>query len=107
MKRIEINGKGLDIINMNTFFKRLKGLMFKKDIINKAYMFEKTNGIHTFFMYQNIDVILTDKNYRIIYIKENLSKNKIILPQKGVYFTFELPLETAKYFRVGNKLDIK
>ena len=88
--------KNIDIIDCNTFFSRLIGFMFKKNI-NNALLFNKCNSIHTFFMKENIDVIMCDKNNTIIYYYNNLKKNKIILPKKKVYKTIELPVN---YFEI-------
>ncbi len=72
-----------------TFFQKLKGLMFKK---NFDYILKfKTNGIHTFFMKTKIDVVLTDKNGKILYIYKSLKPNRIILPKKHVAYTYEMP----------------
>lgn len=96
--------KKLEIKEYNTPLKKLKGLMFKKDF-NYAVRL-RSNGIHTFFMKKPIDVILTDKNKNIIKIYRNVLPNKIILPKKGVYYTYELPINTIKNIKEKNKLDI-
>jgi uncharacterized membrane protein (UPF0127 family) len=90
MKLIYEN-KNIDIIDCNTFFSRLIGFMFKKNITN-ALLFNKCNSIHTFFMKSNIDVIMCDKENNIIHYYNNLKKNKVILPKKKVYRTIELPV---------------
>ena len=90
MKLIYEN-KNIDIIDCNTFFSRLIGFMFKKNI-NNALLFNKCNSIHTFFMKSNIDVIMCDKENNILYYYNNLSKNKVIFPKKNVYKTIELPV---------------
>lgn len=64
--------------------------MFKKNI-SYGLCFPKCNSIHTFFMKENIDIIMTDINYNILYIYKNFPKSKIILPKKKVYYTFEFP----------------
>ena len=79
------------IKDCNTFFSRLIGFMFKKNITH-ALLFNNCNSIHTFFMKKNIDVIMCDKNNKILYFYHNLSKNKIIWPKKNVYKTIELPV---------------
>ena len=66
----------------NNIFNRFLGLMFKKNI-DYGLCFPKCNSIHTFFMKIPIDVIMTDKNYNILYIFNNLKPNKIILPKKN------------------------
>ena len=85
------NGKGIKIIECKSFFARLKGFMFQKSI-NYALLFNRCNSIHTFFMKCNIDVIMCDKDNNILYYYNNLTKDKIILPKKGVYKTIELPV---------------
>lgn len=102
MKLIYDN-KCIEIKNCNTFFSRLKGFMFKKNI-DCALLFNNCNSIHTFFMKNNIDVIMCDKENTILYYYNNVSKNKIILPKKMVYKTIELPVN---YFNVKIKEKIR
>lgn len=89
----------------NTFIKKLKGLMFIKEF-NYILKF-KTNGIHTFFMKINIDVILTDKENKILYIYRNLKPNKIILPKRKVKYTYEMPVNYIKNIKIGDNLNLK
>ena len=95
----------MKIREANTFIKKLKGLMFIKkfDYILKF----KTNGIHTFFMKTNIDVILTDKEGKILYIYKNLKPNKIILPKRKVKYTYEMPVNYIKNIKIGDYLNLK
>lgn len=93
---LNYKNKQIKLYECKSFFSRLKGLMFQKDI-NYALLFNKCNSIHTFFMKENIDVILCDKNNKIIYFYPNLKKNKIILPKKGVTKVIETP---ANYFNI-------
>lgn len=88
----------------NNFLDRFKGFMFKKNI-NICLCFPKCNSIHTMFMLKPIDVIMTDKNYKIIYIFKNVKPFKIILPKKNVYYTFELPINKFK-FKINEKIKI-
>lgn len=95
----------MKIKEANTFIKKLKGLMFKK---NFDYILKfKTNGIHTFFMKTEIDVILTDKNNKILYIYKKLKPNKIILPKKNVKYTYEMPVNYIKNIKIGDYLNLK
>ena len=79
--------------------------MFTKNISN-ALLFSKCNSIHTFFMRDNIDVIMCDKDNNIIYYYRDLSKNRIILPKKGVSKVLETP---SCYFNIeiGKKIIIE
>ena len=76
--------------------------MFKKNI-DKILCFPKCNSIHTFFMFDKIDVIMTDKNFNIKYFYKNLKPWRLILPKKGIYYTFEFPKNTYTF---DKKLDI-
>ena len=73
------------------------GFMFQKDKIKASKRFPKCNSIHTFFMKSNIDVIMCDKNYKVLYFYKNLPKNRIILPKKNVCTVIETP---SNYFNV-------
>lgn len=96
--------KDIKIKNCNNFFNRLLGLMFKKNI-DYALCFPKCNSIHTFFMFNPIDVIMTDKDYNILYIFKNVKPNKIILPKKNVYYTFEFPVNKVNY-KLNEKIKV-
>ena len=75
------NNKDIDLYECKSFFSRLKGFMFTKNI-DKALLFDRCNSIHTFFMKENIDVIMCDKDNKVLYDYKDLTKNKIILPKK-------------------------
>ena len=79
--------------------------MFKNNI-TIALLFEQCNSIHTFFMRENIDVIMCDENNNILYFYKDLPKNKILWPKKGVRKVFETP---SGYFdiEIGKKMIIK
>lgn len=79
--------------------------MFKKNF-KYGLCFKRCNSIHTFFMKENIDIIMTNKHNKILYIHNNLKKNKIILPKKGVYYTYELPNGSNNYI-VGDYLKFR
>ena len=97
------NNKEIELINCVSFYSRLKGFMFKKNI-NNALLFNKCNSIHTFFMKENIDVIMCDKDNNILYFYKDLKKNKIIFPKKNVYKVIETP---SNYFDIKKNTKIK
>lgn len=86
---------GVKIIEAKGFKMRLLGFMFKKNI-NCGLLFKNCRSIHTFFMKDKIDVLLTDKEDNIIKKYKNLSKNKIIIGSKRVKNIYELPKNTIK-----------
>lgn len=99
---LHLNHKDIEVKNCIKFKDRFIGLMFKKNIT--PYYFPHCNSIHTFFMKANIDVIMTDKNNKVIAIYNDVSKNKIIINKKA-YNTLELP--SSKYkIKLGDILNI-
>ena len=98
--KVIINNKKIALREANTFIKKLKGLMFKKNINYCLRL--KTNNIHTFFMKEPIDIIMTDKYNNILYIFKNVKKNKIIIKPK-VYYTYEFP---NNFINNINKIEI-
>ena len=101
---ITIDNKNIKLKKVNSFKEKFFGLMGKTNI-DYALLF-RCNGIHTFFMKEDIDIILTDKNYKILFLYKNLKKNRIILPKKSVYYTIELPFNSIKRIRIGDVIPI-
>lgn len=97
------NSKKIELINCKSFYSRLMGFMFKKNI-NNALLFDKCNSIHTFFMKENIDVIMCDKDNNVLYFYKDFKKNKIIFPKKNVCKVIETP---SNYFNVEKNTKIK
>ena len=97
--------KKIELFECKSFYERLKGFMFEKNI-NRALLFNRCNCIHTFFMKEKIDVIMCNKENVILYYFKNFDKNKIIFPKKNVYKTIELP---TNYFdiKVNEGIEIK
>lgn len=88
--RLWYQGKQIELKNCTSFFSRLIGFMGKKNI-KSALLFKHCNSIHTFFMKENIDVIMCDKNNKILFYYKDLPKNRIILPKKRVSSVYEVP----------------
>lgn len=97
--------KCIELKECKTFSSRLLGFMFKKDI-SSSLLFDRCDSIHTFFMKENIDVIMCDRNNNVLFFYKDLPKNKIIWPKKGVSRIFETP---SGYFdvEIGKKMIIK
>lgn len=76
-----------------SFKERLFGLMFKKNI-NNGLLFKNCRSIHTFFMLEEIDVIATDKNDKIIKTYKNIKPCRILIAPKKTKNIYELPKNT-------------
>lgn len=85
------------------FKDRLLGNCFKKEI-KEILVFPKCNSIHTFFMKVPIDVIVLDKECKIIHIEKNLKPWKILLPKRNGYYTLEYPNSKTNY-QLGEKIE--
>lgn len=101
---LKLDNKKIEIKKVIGIKDNFLGFMNKKNF--KYGLLFRCNGIHTFFMKENIDVILTDKNYKILYLYKDLKKNKIILPKKNVYYTIELPAQSIKKLHIGDQISI-
>jgi len=86
------------------FKDRLLGKMFQKKINNQILCFPKCNSIHTFFMFKNIDIIITDENRKIIKIITNLKPWKIIFPIKKAYYIYEIDHNIISLQKNFNKI---
>lgn len=76
--------------------------MFIRKKLDFGVCFPNCNSIHTFFMFQSIDVVMTDINNKILYIYQNFKPWKIILPKKNVYYTYELPLGSTHNLNIND-----
>ena len=103
--KLKINNDLVEIKEIKKFKDKLLGLMGKKNF--KYGLLFRCNGIHTFFMKEKIDVILTDKDYKVLYLYRSVHKNRIILPKKDVYYTIELPNNSVVRINIGEFLNIK
>ena len=81
--------------------------MFKIEPITYGLRFPKCNSIHTFFMYQSVDIIMTDKNNRILYLYQNFKPWQIIWPKKGVYYTYEFAANSMDSYGVNDIFRVK
>lgn len=76
----------------DTYFKRLKGLMFTKELPSQnALQIIPCSEIHTFFMNYSIDVLYLDGNNSIVYMDEKLQPRKVGKYVKNAKSVIELP----------------
>ena len=92
----------MKIIYADTFFKRFKGLMGKKDFDDGLLFMNLTDSsIHTLFMRFEIDVYFIDEN-NTVYDKVSLKPWRFYRPEKQAKYI----LETRKN-RMNLKIDDK
>ena len=96
----------MKVIVAKTFKDKLIGLMNKKNI-DYGLLIENCKSIHTFFMLESIDVLLLDKNNRILMINRSVKPNKIIIfKNKKRTNILELPSNSSINLKVNDIIDI-
>ena len=79
----------MEIIYADTFFKRFKGLMGKRDFNNVLVFTNLTDSsIHTMFMRFEIDVYFIDENMRV-FDKTTLKPWRFYKPEKQAKYIIE------------------
>ncbi len=96
--------KNIKIILANTFYKRFKGLMLKKDFKDGLLFTNLTDSsIHTLFMRFEIDIYFLDE-YGTIFEKASLKPWKFYRPKKQAKFILETKKDKLK-LKIGDNLD--
>jgi uncharacterized membrane protein (UPF0127 family) len=86
-----------EVILANTPFKRIKGLLGKKEFRkSQALILDPCNSIHTFFMRFSIDILFMDKNNKVIKAISCLKPFKFTPIVFGAAFAIELPSGTIQ-----------
>ena len=103
--QIIIDKKKINLKYANTFQLRLCGLIGKRNI-NYGIIFPNCNSIHTFFMKEEIDILMLDENYQIKYIFKDFKKNRILY-RKNIKYTIELPKNSIKNLKINDYVKIE
>lgn len=91
-----------------TFFSRLLGLQFKKDLPSGyGLLITPCKSIHTFFMRFPIDAVFVDKNNTVLHIREGIKPWRTSKVMMGARSVLELPcgIVSATGTKVGDKLE--
>ena len=94
----------MKIIIANTFFKRFKGLMLKKDF-NDCILFTnlKESSIYIMFMLFEIDVYFLDEN-KTVFEKTTLKPWRFYKPKKQAKYILETKKGLLK-LKIGDKIN--
>ena len=92
----------------DTFFSRLIGLMFKKNLpAGSGVVLKPCTQIHTCFMRFNIDVIFLDTDLQVLHVIENMKPWRLSPLFLKARYTVELPANTLKgRVKKGDKLSL-
>ncbi|WP_246943550.1 DUF192 domain-containing protein [Bacillus pinisoli] len=93
-----------------SFFKRLQGLMFSKELPQGCGLHLKPcQSIHTYFMNYPIDVVFVNQQLEVVGIVESISPSKATKVYRSAKSVFELPAGTVSRTNtnIGDVLVIK
>lgn len=82
---------------MNSFFERLSGLMFKKDISCDALVFKDCGSIHSFFCFVIFNALFIGRDGKILNHFTNIKQNKILPPVFKTKYLIEYLNEPLKF----------
>ncbi len=101
---LKIGKKKIEVVELKGFWERFKGLKFCFEKLDYGIKFPKKKLVSTVFLCQRIDIIMTGKDDRILYLYSNVKSEKYFLPKFKVKDTYFFPLGTAKEFKKGDQL---
>lgn len=104
---LKCKSKKINVIVLEKFLERLKGLKFYLEPFNYIIKFPKKRFISTYFICQNIDIVITDKEDKVVKVFENVKPEKIIFPKRYGYNVYFMPLEFGNKFKQGEKIKLK
>lgn|GEM_PF-1759275 len=94
MKKINLvinNKKYNNICKAETFFERLKGLMFIAEKDSFILFLTNCNSIHTCFMKFSLKLVCLNENMEVIKIIKEVKPFRFVLPLKKVKHIIEIP----------------
>ena len=103
---IKLRGKKINIFEMKNIKDKIKSLKFVLEPIDYGIVVNNKKIINTYFFCQRVDICCCDKNHIIIKLFENYPSEKIRFVKK-CYFIYYLPLNTCKYYDIGEKFKVK
>lgn len=85
----------------DSFTKRLRGLMFRKDPLEEEGLWiTPCNSIHMCFMKFAIDAVFINQEGRIVSMVEELQPWKFVKPVQGAHSVIEYPAGTISKFNL-------
>ncbi len=90
----------MKIIKCESFFSKLKGLMFSRKLKDSCLLFvfpnERKITLHMFFVFFPIDVLFLNKNKEIVDLKQNFKPFTVYTSKKPAKYVLEMPLGSIK-----------
>lgn len=103
---LKINKVKIPIEIKTSFKDKLKSFRFRLAEIDEGLCFPKKRRINTYFYYQRVDLITTDKNNKILSIFENVPSERRYKGRKGTYFMYVFPVGVSNFYEIGDTLNV-
>ena len=102
---LKVNNKKIEIKECNTFKDRFKSFRFYLEKIDYGLWYSKKRIASTYLFCQKVDICFTDENDIILDLYQNVPTEKRLFDFKArnIYY---LPLNTCKYLKIGDKLNL-
>ena len=104
---IILKNKKVEIKTKKSLFSRLLSLTFKMEPIKYGLCFPKCNYAHSFFMYQPIDIAMTDDKNKILYLYQGFKPWKFIIQKEDVTTTYVFGNNMLNEYSINDTLKIK
>ncbi len=103
---LKCQNKNIEIKECKTIKEKLKSLRFVLVPIDYGIKIANQRIWSTYYFCQKVDILITNKDEKIIKIIENVKseKRKILWKKYNIYY---LPLNTVKYLKIGDTLKLK
>lgn len=103
---LKINKVKIPIEIKTTFKDKLKSFRFRLTEIEEGLCFLKKRRINTYFYCQKVDLIMTDKNNKILNLFKNASSEKRYKGKKETYFIYVFPVGVSDFYQIGDTLNV-
>lgn len=92
-----------DCVVADSFFTKLSGIMFKRQIPYSALLFKDSFWMHSLFCFVSFHIVFLDKNFNVIRTFYDVKPNRILPPVWGAYYVIEFFDDSVRFER-GQKL---
>lgn len=103
---VKIGKKKIKTQVLTTFKDRIKGFRFQFNRIEEGLCYPKKKMINTCFLCQKIDIVFTDKDYKILKVFCNVKTEKFFFPKRKAYYIFEFPCNSCLSLQEGDTLEV-
>lgn len=102
---IKVNKKKWNVVEITNFFDKFKGIKFILNPIQDVYRFQ-SHYANTYFLFQRVDIVMTDAKNKILYLYPNCKTEKFIFPKRKVRYVHFFPVNSCQSLEIGQSLNV-